>query len=58
MKSVASRDDKNNLVVDVYMIDVDAQSRLPVRYRERVRMQGPSYDPGKTTKSGEQYVPV
>ena len=52
MKQAANRDDKSNLVVGVYMIDVDASSRLPTRYREKFRMQGPSYDPGKLIELG------
>ena len=52
MKQAAYRDDKSNLVVGVYMIDVDTTSRLPARYREKFRMQGPSYDPGKLIELG------
>jgi len=52
MKQVANRDDENNLVVGVYMIDMDTQTQQPTRYRERVRMQGPSYDPGRTLETG------
>ncbi|WP_017930449.1 DUF2849 domain-containing protein [Robiginitomaculum antarcticum] len=39
----------NNLVVGAYFIDIDADSREPVRYRERFRMNGPSFDPGRPT---------
>ena len=44
MQEQGTKDDKANLVVGVYFIDIDPESRLPVRYRETFRMNGPSWD--------------
>ena len=44
MQSVGERDTDANLVVGVYFIDVEPESGLPVRYREKFRVRGPSYD--------------
>lgn len=49
MQAVGDRDKQANLVVDAYFIDIDPDTGLPARYRERFRAQGPSYDPGKPT---------
>ena len=42
VKGTADSDD--NLVVGVYFIDIEPESGLPVRYREKFRVKGPSYD--------------
>jgi len=44
MQAQGAKDDKANMVVGVYFIDIDAQSGQPVRYREKFRMNGPSWD--------------
>lgn len=44
MQSVGERDENANLVVGVYFIDVEADSGLPVRYREKFRVTGPTHD--------------
>ena len=44
MQAVADRDEANNLVVGTYFIDIEADTGLPVRYREKFRVKGPSYD--------------
>lgn len=49
MDKAAQLGSENNLIVGAYFIDIDAESREPVRYRERFRMNGPSFDPGRPT---------
>lgn len=49
MHNIGERDEETNLIIGAYFIDVDAQTGLPARYRERFRAHGPSYDPGKPT---------
>ena len=44
MRAQGEADDEANLVTGVYFIDVDPETRLPARYRERFRVKGPSYD--------------
>ena len=44
MQSIGDRDTNSNLIVGAYLIDVDAETGLPARYRERFRVKGPSYD--------------
>jgi len=44
MNEIGERDELANLVVGVYFIDVEPDSGLPVRYREKFRVKGPSYD--------------
>jgi len=44
MNEIGERDALANLVVGVYFIDVEPDSGLPVRYREKFRVKGPSYD--------------
>lgn len=44
MRERGERDAENNLVVGVYFIDVEADSKLPVRYREKFRVSGPTHD--------------
>ncbi|PHR61048.1 MAG: sulfite reductase [Robiginitomaculum sp.] len=62
MSEAGDRDEEENLIVGPYFIDVDAETHLPARYRERFRAQGPSYDPGKPTyaellmKDGAQVI--
>lgn len=41
----------NNIVVGVYFIDVDPESGLPVRYREKFRVSGPTYNPEQKFKN-------
>lgn len=54
MRAFGTQQENDNIVVGVYFIDVDPDSGLPVRYREKFRVSGPSYDPEqkfrKTTK--------
>lgn len=52
MGETGERDEDANHVVGVYFIDVDAETKLPVRYRERFRVKGPSYDPGSAALGG------
>lgn len=44
MQAQGEADDLSNLVTGVYFIDVHPATREPVRYRERFRVKGPSYD--------------
>lgn len=44
MKTKGEADDAANLITGVYFIDVDPETGQPVRYRERFRVNGPSYD--------------
>lgn len=44
MKAKGDNDENANLVVGVYFIDIEPESGLPVRYREKFRVKGPSYD--------------
>ena len=44
MLAKGEADENDNLVVGVYFIDVEADTGLPVRYREKFRVKGPSYD--------------
>jgi len=44
MKTKGDADEEANLVVGVYFIDIELDSGLPVRYREKFRVKGPSYD--------------
>ncbi len=49
MGDAGDRDDEANLIVGPYFIDVDPETGLPARYREKFRMNGPSFDPGVPT---------
>ena len=49
MGDTGDRDEETNLIVGPYFIDVEADSGLPARYREKFRMNGPSFDPGVPT---------
>ncbi|GGX58928.1 hypothetical protein GCM10011309_05470 [Litorimonas cladophorae] len=40
----AETDEKSNLVVGIYFIDIEPDTGLPARYREKFRVNGPSYD--------------
>lgn len=44
MQAKGEADENDNLVVGVYFIDVEPDTGLPVRYREKFRVKGPSYD--------------
>lgn len=44
MQAQGEADDLANLITGVYFIDVDPETGLPARYRERFRVKGPSYD--------------
>lgn len=44
MGEVADADDLSNLVLGAYFIDIEPDSGLPARYREKFRVNGPSYD--------------
>ena len=44
MAEAAQRDADANLVVGHYFIDVEPDTGLPARYREKFRTRGPSYD--------------
>lgn len=49
MGEAGARDEDQNYIVGPYFIDIDADSGLPARYREKFRMNGPSFDPGLPT---------
>jgi len=55
MRLFGQAQEDENIIVGVYFIDVDAETGEPVRYREKFRVSGPSYDPEqkhrKTNKS-------
>ena len=44
MQAKGEADENDNLVVGVYFIDIEADTKQPVRYREKFRVKGPSYD--------------
>ncbi len=44
MREAGERDSDDNLVVGVYFIDVEPETGLPVRYREKFRVTGPTHD--------------
>jgi len=41
---------EKNIVVGVYFIDVDSESGMPKRYREKFRVTGPTQDTGQKVK--------
>ena len=45
MQAFGEEQESSNIVVGVYFIDVDPESGQPVRYREKFRVSGPTYDP-------------
>ena len=49
MNKAAERAVDANIVVGAYFIDIDPETKAPARYRERFRMNGPSFDPGVPT---------
>lgn len=44
MLAKGEADENDSLIVGVYFIDVEPDTGLPVRYREKFRVKGPSYD--------------
>lgn len=44
MQDKAEADELANEVVGTYFIDIEPETGLPVRYREKFRVKGPSYD--------------
>lgn len=44
MQLRAQTDEDKNIVVGTYLIDIEPESGLPSRYREKFRVNGPSYD--------------
>ena len=44
MRETALRSEEANDVVGAYFIDIDPDTGLPVRYREKFRVSGPSND--------------
>lgn len=56
MRLAGEKSENANLVVGVYFIDISANTGLPVRYREKFRSNGPSYDPG--TPTHDSFVPT
>lgn len=44
MQAKGNTDEEGNLVVGVYFIDIEPDTGQPVRYREKFRAKGPSYD--------------
>lgn len=44
MQDKAEADEFANEVVGTYFIDIEPETGLPVRYREKFRVKGPSYD--------------
>lgn len=50
MQAVADRDVEANEVVGAYFIDIDPDTELPARYRERFRVAGPTQDLGQELK--------
>ena len=52
MKAVADRDVDADEVVGAYFIDIDPETNLPARYRERFRVTGPGDDLGEKLVAG------
>ena len=46
-------DESENIVVGVYFIDIEPDSGLPLRYREKFRATGPSYDTAEELKKAK-----
>ena len=44
MREFGAEQEDKNIVVGVYFIDVSAEDGQPVRYREKFRVSGPTYD--------------
>lgn len=51
MQHKGETDEANNLVVGVYFIDIEPDTGLPVRYREKFRVRGPSIDTADLVES-------
>ena len=49
MQNIANRDEDANIVVAPYFIDIETDTRLPKRYREKFRVVGPTEDTGQKT---------
>jgi len=45
MRLFGEAQENENIVVGVYFIDTDPETGEPMRYREKFRVSGPSYDP-------------
>ena len=45
LQEIGQRSEYENRVVDAYLIDIDPETLQPVRYREKFRQHGPSYEP-------------
>ncbi len=46
MQDIAIKSVHDNLLTEAYFIDIDSDTLLPARYREKFRANGPSFDPG------------
>jgi len=53
MQAAADKDSEANLIVAAYFIDVEPDTGLPVRYREKFRVKGPSYDTAEEMKKAK-----
>jgi len=53
MQAKGDADSNDNLVVGVYFIDIEHETGLPVRYREKFRVKGPSYDTAAELKKAK-----
>jgi len=53
MRKTANQDEDANKVVGVYFIDIETESGQPVRYREKFRVSGPSYDTADEIKKAK-----
>ena len=53
MQAKGESDSNDNLVVGVYFIDIEPETGLPVRYREKFRVKGPSYDTANELKKAK-----
>ena len=51
MQAKGEADENDNLVVGVYFIDIEADTKQPVRYREKFRVSGPTYNPEQKFKN-------
>lgn len=47
MRAAGAKDSEGNLVVGVYFIDIEPETGLPARYREKFRVTGPTHDQSK-----------
>ena len=51
MQAQGEKDADDNLIVGVYFIDINAETGLPLRYREQFRVKGPSIDTANVDKA-------